>query len=301
MPGTREWAELLDYYLTSITYFLAGRLLNSIRTDLVGHVNPNLQRLGLFAAEIHELTGNTSTDEVTRILERLERGAPPNAPPEMVLATSMISHGVDVDRFNAMFFYGMPRQNAEYIQASSRVGRSHVGLIFACLHPVRERDQSHFAYFQKYHEFLGQLVEPVAINRWAKFSINRTLPGLFMGVLLQVMANGTAGINPNQYYMLDFLKRQFTDGSLRADDFIPLLREAYLVENPSNVAETTFNNEILFRVQQFVDQIVGAGSGARFVSEVLVPAPMRSLRDVDEPIDIELDSIGSQWAAQRSS
>jgi hypothetical protein len=218
-----------------------------------------------------------------------------------VLATSMISHGVDVDRFNAMFFYGMPRQNAEYIQASSRVGRSHVGLIFACLHPVRERDQSHFAYFKKYHEFLGQLVEPVAINRWAKFSINRTLPGLFMGVLLQVMANGTAGINPNLYYMLDFLKRQFTDGSLRADDFIPLLREAYLVENPRNVAEITFNNEILFRVQQFIDQIVGAGSGARFVSEVLVPAPMRSLRDIDEPIDIELDSIGSQWAAQRTN
>jgi hypothetical protein len=301
VPGTREWAELLDYYLTSITYFLAGRLLNSIRTDLVGHVNPNLQRLGLSAAEIHELTGNTGTDEVTRILERLERSAPPNAAPEMVLATSMISHGVDVDRFNAMFFYGMPRQNAEYIQASSRVGRSHVGLIFACLHPVRERDQSHFAYFQKYHEFLGQLVEPVAINRWAKFSINRTLPGLFMGVLLQVVANGTAGINPNQYYMLDFMKGQFTDGSLRADDFIPLLREAYLVENPSNVAEITFNNEIVFRVQQFVDQIVGAGSGARFVSEVLVPAPMRSLRDVDEPIDIELDSIGSQWAAQRTN
>jgi hypothetical protein len=213
----------------------------------------------------------------------------------------MVSHGVDVDRFNAMFFYGMPRQNAEYIQASSRVGRAHVGLVFTCLHPVRERDQSHFTYFQKYHEFLGQMIEPVAINRWAKFSINRTLPGLFMGVLLQVMANGTAGANPNQYYMLDFLKKKFTDGSLKPEDFIPMLQEAYLVENPVSVAERAFSEEILFRVRQFVDQIVGAGSGAKFVSEVLVPAPMRSLRDVDEPIDIELDNLGSQWAAQRNS
>jgi len=122
-----------------------------------------------------------------------------------------------------------------------------------------------------------------------------------MGVLLQVMANGTAGVNPNQYYMLDFIKKKFTDGSLKAEDFIPMLQEAYLVQNPNSVAKRTFSDEIQFRVRQFVDQVVGAGSGAKFVSEVLVPAPMRSLRDVEEAIDIELDSLGSHWAAQRNS
>ena len=114
----------------------------------------------------------------------------------------------DVDRFNSMFFYGMPRQNAEYIQASSRVGRSHVGIVFNCLHPIRERDQSHYSYFVKFHEFLGQLVEPVAINRWSRFSINRTLPGLFMGVLLQIIATRSGESNPNRYYMIDFCKEE---------------------------------------------------------------------------------------------
>jgi hypothetical protein len=297
-PDTREWHALLDFYITSLTYFLAGRELNSIRTDLEGDTNPNLQRDSLLPLEINELTGSTSTDDVTRILERLERNAIPTSGADAVLATSMVSHGVDIDRFNAMIFYGMPRQNAEYIQASSRVGRSHVGVVFTCLHPARERDQSHYAYFVKFHEFLGQLVEPVAINRWSKFSVNRTLPGLFMAVLLQLIANRSGERNPNRYYMLEFIKQKISDGSLRADNFIPILEEAYLVQPAVTVSETTFRDEIQRRVPQFLDQIIGAGSTSKFVSEVLIPRPMRSLRDVDDAIDIELDSAGSQWATR---
>lgn len=298
VPGTAEWRTLLDFYITSLTYFLAGRELNSVRTDLEGDVNPNLQGDSLLPLEIYELTGSTSTDDVTRILERLERAAASSSVADSVLATSMVSHGVDIDRFNAMIFYGMPRQNAEYIQASSRVGRAHVGVVFTCLHPARERDQSHYGYFVKFHEFLGQLVEPVAINRWSKFSVNRTLPGLFMGVLLQLIANRSGERNPNRYYMLDFVKQKISDGSLRADSFIPTLEEAYIVQPAVTIGETTFRDEIQRRVPQFLDQIVGAGSTSKFVSEVLIPKPMRSLRDVDEAIDIKLDSVGSQWATR---
>ncbi|MCD6506488.1 hypothetical protein J7M22_07650 [Candidatus Poribacteria bacterium] len=296
LPATDEWKTLLDFYSTSLTYFLAHRELNSIRTDIEGDINPNLVRDGLSPLEISELTGSTSTDEVAQILERLERSSLDEQAPHTVLATSMVSHGVDVNRFNAMIFYGMPRQNAEYIQASSRVGRAHVGIVFTCLHPARERDRSHYAYFAKFHEFLGQLVEPVAINRWSKFSINRTLPGLFMGVLLQLIANRSDESNPNRYYMLDFVKQKIAEGTLQADDFIPLLEQAYCVQPPPN--EAAFQKEIRLRVQQFLDQIVSAGSGNAFVSDALIPKPMRSLRDVDEPIEIELDSLGSQWATQ---
>lgn len=297
-PGTAEWHALLDFYITSLTYFLAGRELNSIRTDLEGDVNPNLCRDHLLPLDIHELTGSTGTNEVTRILERLEQTATSGAVADAVLATSMVSHGVDVDRFNAMIFYGMPRQNAEYIQASSRVGRLHVGVVFTCLHPARERDQSHYAYFVKFHEFLGQLVEPVAINRWSKFSVNRTLPGLFMGVLLQLLANRAGGTNPNLYYMLDFVKQKISAGSLQADDFISILEEAYLVEHATTIGEAVFRDEIRRLVPQFLDQIIGAGASSKFVSDVLIPKPMRSLRDVDEAISIELDNAGTQWATR---
>lgn len=297
-PGSSEWGELLDLWRTSLTYFLANRELNSIRTDIEGDVIPHLQRDGFSTLEISELTGGTVTDEVSRILEKLERPALATSSPDTILANVMVSHGVDIDRLNAMIFYGMPRQNAEYIQASSRVGRTHVGLVFTCLHPVRERDQSHYAYFVKFHEFLGQLVEPVAINRWSKFSINRTLPGLFMGVLLQLIANQSGESNPNRYYMLDFVRQKISDGSLRPEHFIPLLEEAYQVQTVTGVGETVFRDEIRVRVRQYLDWILSAGAGKTFVSEVLIPQPMRSLRDVDEVINIELDSVGSQWAAR---
>lgn len=300
VPGTPEWRQLLDFYATSLTYFSANRELNSIRTDLEGDVVPHLQRDGLSALEISELTGSTSTDDVSRILERLERPAPQSSLPDTVLATSMVSHGVDIDRFNAMIFYGMPRQNAEYIQASSRVGRSHVGIVIACHHPVRERDQSHYAYFLKFHEFLGQLVEPVAINRWSKFSINRTLPGLFMGVLLQLLANRSGESNPNRYYMIDFIRGKVSDGSIRPEHFIPLLEAAYGVQNPTTGGEVVFRDEIHLRVRQYLDWILSPAAGLSFVSDVLIPKPMRSLRDVDEAIPIELDTLGSQWTAHSS-
>ena len=288
-PGSSDWQMLIDNYVTSLAYFLAARDLSSIHTDLENAVNTELQ-YDHRPLEISEMTGSTSTSEVTRILEKVESSCPlPGEAPDTILATSMISHGVDIDRFNGMLFYGMPRQNAEYIQASSRIGRRHVGLVLMCLHPGRERDQSHYAYFTKFHEFLGQFIEPVAINRWSKFSVQRTLPGLFMSVLLQYIANRSTESNPNLFYMLGFVKGQISSGKLSADDFIPLLEDAYGVTHPNNPAEEGFRSEIRRHVEHFLDQIIGAGSNERFVSETLIPRPMRSLRDVDEVIEIELE------------
>jgi hypothetical protein len=296
-PATPEWAGLLDPYVTSIGYFSSTRELSALRTDLDSHVNTELERAGIAPLRIAELSGSTSTDVVTRILEAVDTPSSGNSgAPNSILATSMISHGVDVDRFNCMLFYGMPKQNAEYIQSSSRVGRSHVGVVFLCLKPARERDQSHFSYFEKYHEFLGQLVEPVAINRWSKFSIQRTIPGLFMGVLLQQIANQSGQDNPNRYYMAEFVKRQISQGSIRAETFIAVLEKAYIVRRGAEGGHAALQDEISLRVRQFLDQILGAGGHVSFVSEALVPQPMRSLRDVDEQIPIELDSNGTDWA-----
>lgn len=299
--NTPEWKGLIDLYTTSLTYFLAGRELNSVRTDLIGHVFPTLESENIPIPRIHELTGGTTTDEVQRSLEALEKTSEDQFQTDAILATSMVSHGVDVDRLNAMIFYGMPRQNAEYIQASSRVGRSHVGIVFTCLHPARERDQSHYSYFVKFHEFLGQLIEPVPINRWAKFSLSRTAPGLFMAVLLQKFANESGDDKPDSFYLLDFVRKKISAGELKADMFIPLLEKAYLLSNNSSVPAETFRTELQRLVTQFLDQIICAGSQQKFVSEVLIPTPMRSLRDVDEPIDIELDSEGTEWARKAAS
>lgn len=301
-PGTRDWADLLDYYITSLVYFLNTRELYSIKTDLDGDTNPNLEQANYRALDIAELTGSVSASDVATTLERIERHLPqPGESPDVILATNMISHGVDVERLNAMIFYGMPAQAAEYIQASSRVGRIHVGLVFMCLHPARERDQSHYAYFPKFHEFLGQLVEPVAINRWSRFSVTRTLPGLFMAILLQLIAGtGTDEKDKSRgrYTRLDFVKKQIRDGKIRSEQFIPILEEAYRVSGVDAPGPNAFRDEIRIRVDEFLDQIVGAGPHMEWVSDALLPQPMRSLRDVDEQLSVELDENGTRWAAR---
>ena len=296
-PGSSGWRSLLDNVTTSLTYFRKTLELSSTKTDVLSAVNFELQNAAYRPLEVVDLTGSTPTDEVAEVLEKLETPfmAPGDAP-DVVLATSMISHGVDIDRLNAMIFYGMPLQVAEYIQASSRVGRAHVGLVLMCLHPARERDQSIYEYFTKFHEFLGQLIEPVAINRWSRFSADRTLPGLFMAILLQVIANGPTSDNPGLYYRAEHVKRKIQAGEIRADDFIPILEAAYLVNEETGLEPNPFEDDIAARVGNHLDQILGAAAHIGWVSEALYPRPMTSLRDVDEQLAITLDEIGRRWS-----
>jgi hypothetical protein len=286
VPGTKEWDELLDLYATSLTYFLAKRDLDAASNDISADVSPNLQARGFPAVTQFHMTSETRTDEVGTALEHLQAVGSATTT-DAVLATNMVSHGVDVDRFNAMLFHGMPRQTSEYIQASSRIGRSHCGICFVVMHPARERDQSHYEYFAKYHEFLGQLVEPVAINRHAAFAMDRTIPGLFMGELLQFVAtSGTE--NPGKFYQLDFIKTKISRGEITANTMSPMLEAAY---GPGTSAE------VQERVNRLVDQIVQA-AGLSMVSEALIPQPLMSLREVDESVDIELDSDATSWSSR---
>lgn len=302
-PGSAEWYELIDSYLTSLTYFSEMKTLDSIRTDLDTETNRRLVDDGLSELSIRELTSGIDANEVTETLERLEQPSiGSNAQSDAVLATNMVSHGVDVNRLNAMIFHGMPRQTAEYIQASSRVGRSHVGVVFSCMHPIRERDQSQYSYFVKFHEFMGQLVEPVAINRWATHSIQRTLPGLFMGVVLQLIASNDPN-DTGMYYRKEFVQQKISSGEITADDFVPILEKAYQVEYDNSAGAEAFREQIRDKVNRFLDQILNEtfGQDSGWLSDALRPhKPMTSLRDVDDPVTIELDSQGSRWADMQS-
>ena len=297
-PDTEDWKELIELYKTSLTYFLNTRELHSIKTDLEGAVNPDLEDKNYQPLMISELTGSVSTSDVAITLERLERKSSEDDAPDTVLATNMVSHGVDIDYLNAMIFYGMPSHVAEYIQSSSRVGRTHVGIVFMCMHPARERDQSHYSYFSKFHEYLGQLIEPVAINRWSRFSITRTLPGLFMSMLLQIISQ-RFDASGGRFTRLDYVKQQIRDGRITQSDFTNFLEEAYQVKGDDSPGAVAFRQDIERGIGQFFDQILGAGPHVEWVSDALIPSPMRSLRDVDEQLEVELDDNGSSWAARK--
>jgi hypothetical protein len=104
-----------------------------------------------------------------------------------VIATSAISHGVDVEELNSMFFAGMPSDIAEYIQASSRVGRTHVGFVILVPTPQRRRDRHIVEVFDIFHRFLERMVSPAAIDRWAERAVERVYPSLFQAFLTGVV------------------------------------------------------------------------------------------------------------------
>ena len=147
--------------------------------------------------------------------------------------------------------------------------------------------------------FLGQMIEPVAINRWAKFSTQRTLPGLFMAVLLQLLAHRQGERSPGLYSRAEYIRRKILGGQINEDDFIPFLKTAYGVSVANTPAEITIQNEIELRVRQNLDRIRET-TGDNWLSDVLYPRPMTSLRDVDEPIEIELDDRGTRWASKKN-
>lgn len=93
-----------------------------------------------------------------------------------VVATSAISHGVDVDRFNSMFFAGLPSDVAEYIQASSRVGRTHVGFVMLLPTPQSRRDRYVVETHDIFHRFLERMIAPPAVERWSEMAIDRVRP-----------------------------------------------------------------------------------------------------------------------------
>ena len=105
-------------------------------------------------------------------------------PADYILATNMISVGLDVSRFNTIIMNSMPRNIAEYIQASSRVAREKEGLVLTLHNPFRSRDVSHFEKYREFHEKLYYYVEPISITPFSPKAIEKYLP-LYMATIIR--------------------------------------------------------------------------------------------------------------------
>jgi hypothetical protein len=135
-----------------------------------------------------EMTSRRTADEIPEILERLEVSHPRTSkdgkdrPLDTLLATNMISVGVDVDRLGLMVVVGQPKTTSEYIQASSRVGRSQKapGLVVAMYNPGKPRDRSHYEQFRAYHEAFYRHVEPTSVTPFSLPVAERALHALLV-------------------------------------------------------------------------------------------------------------------------
>lgn len=210
-----SYPEIADYYWTDIAYFNSIKELGHAETLTNAEVREQLSLIyqrhkipgepdnearrdanGIIS---NELTSRISSDKVTQSLKNLEISLPKeNHPIDICLATNMISVGLDIPRLGLMTVMGQPKTTSEYIQATSRVGRSTYGpgLVFVLYNGVRPRDRSHYENFINYHARVYCNVEPTSVTPFAEPVIDRALHAIIVG-LVRLKGNATAASIPN--------------------------------------------------------------------------------------------------------
>ena len=134
------------------------------------------------ADEPTELTSRVNTSEVAASKGQLEKtfSSPKKEAIDVVLATNMISVGLDIQRLGLMVVLGQPKTTAEYIQATSRVGRDdkRPGLVITLMNVHRPRDRSHYERFQAWHNTFYRAVEATSVTPFSSRAIDRGLTGV---------------------------------------------------------------------------------------------------------------------------
>lgn len=129
-----------------------------------------------------ELTSRLDSWQIPGLLKKLDNAFPRGKadwPVDVLLATNMISVGVDIDRLGLMVVTGQPKTTAEYIQATSRVGRKHPGLVVTMYNWLGARDLSHYERFESYHAALYRHVEAISVTPFSSRALDRGLRGVF--------------------------------------------------------------------------------------------------------------------------
>ncbi|MBB5754676.1 DISARM system helicase DrmA [Prosthecomicrobium pneumaticum] len=197
-------ANPADPYMTAVCYFNALRELGGARRIVEDEVRDRTARYGTqrhrvdplgnpFAdraiKEPLELTSRVSTDEVAKAKQRLEARFGSGADPvDVALATNMISVGLDITRLGLMIVQGQPKTAAEYIQATSRVGRdpSRPGLVVPVLNLHKPRDRMHFEQFGQFHRTFYRSVEATSVTPWAARALDRALAAVVVAAARHV-------------------------------------------------------------------------------------------------------------------
>lgn len=180
-----------DGYSTLLAYFNSLRELGGAIVQMLDDVPDSMK---LYADQRNEnvreivppreLTSRVSQKEIIEILSELKIAAGRPGSVDVVLATNMVSVGVDVSRLGLMAMNGQSKTRSEYIQATSRVGRSvFPGLVVSVLNAAKPRDRSHFEAFFGWHSTLYRDVEATSVTPFASRARDRALHAALVAMI----------------------------------------------------------------------------------------------------------------------
>jgi hypothetical protein len=181
----------LDEWWTLVAYFNSLRELGGALVLMQDDVHDAIETIAYRRKErtrkselVKELTSRLTQSEVGEMLLDLEIKADEDEVLDVVLASNMLSVGVDISRLGLMVVNGQPKGMSEYIQATSRVGRSSVpGLVVSILNNAKARDRSHFESFNTWHQSLYRDVEPSSVTPFAPRARDKALHAVLVGLI----------------------------------------------------------------------------------------------------------------------
>lgn len=212
---------LRDPYWTALTYFNSirelGHAATLIRADIREYMNSIWIRKAIKGDERRfinrdiELTSRINSNDIPEYLEQLSKswtGDKTEYPVDVCLATNMISVGVDIPRLGLMTVIGQPKTTSEYIQATSRVGRSKKGpgLVFTIYNCSKPRDRSHFEHFQEYHSKIYSKVEPTSVTPFSAPARERGLHAILVG-LIRFYSTDQSSNTPRPFPQKEIIER----------------------------------------------------------------------------------------------
>lgn len=318
-----------DPYMTLVGYFNSLRELGGMRRlaeddvttrafrVLMGRVRrPGLSQRSVW--NVDELTSRVSSKQIPKKLDQLEvkfkrtwaKGEARAM--DVVLATNMLSVGVDVNRLGLMAVNGQPKSTAEYIQATSRVGRAFPGIVFTVLTWSRPRDLSHYETFEHYHATFYKHVEAQSVTPFAARAMDRGLTG----TMVSLLRLSDESLNPNLG-----AGRLKTVGNTEAKDAKSSISDrAWKVADKAEV-KTAAEGMLADRIDRWVKEATKAGRKLGYDTEwgqgdivaLLkrpglqrwdeLTAPM-SMREVEPGVNLIMDTVkldeGPAWQARKT-
>lgn len=327
--GKRNEDNPADPYMTLLGYFNSLRELGGARRLIEDEVRTQLTGRGLrkrvdeengvfadrtIAYEVVELTSRVSTDKVAEAKRRLELPFREKDHVDVAIATNMISVGLDITRLGLMVVFGQPKTSAEYIQATSRVGRDHdrPGLVITILNVHRPRDRSHYERFGAFHDSFYRSVEASSVTPFSPRALDRGLAG----TLVSLVRQGHSPMTPprgateilNELPRLDFASENLANRALEthahsSSDEAERLRLSVLDRSKDLLDEWSRIAKDLHDVGGALQYQIEEGAATRLLYEFLNPdlktlppkhkkfRANRSMRDVEPNVNLWLKTL----------